>query len=138
VERVRVPEPPVLGQQLHRHDPSQNPRRKAPPGAEESAAVAEIVARAAGETAATPTAAAKGRSLANGETDIRAAVQASLLEIRGAVLPGVQRAVAADGGVKGFAAHLGRLAKALSKGSGSGSGSGTATMGKMGMMRRKS
>jgi hypothetical protein len=111
-------------------------------GAEEAAAAAaEIEASTVGETtAATPTATAKGRSLAKGEADIRAAVQASLLGIRGAVLPGVQRAVAAGGGVKGFAAHLGRLAKALSKGSGSGSGSGggTATMGKKGMRRRKS
>jgi hypothetical protein len=108
------------------------------PGAEEAAAaVAEIEARAAGETtAATSTATAKDRALASGEADIRAAVQASLLGIRGAVLPGVQRAVAAGGGVKGFAAHLGRLAKALSKGSGS--GGGTATMGKKGMRRRKS
>lgn len=71
------------------------------------------------------------RSLATtGEAEIRAAVRRSLLGIRNTVLPGVQNAILADGGIKGFANHLGKLAKTLSKG-----GSGTAS-GKMGMMRR--
>jgi hypothetical protein len=70
------------------------------------------------------------RSLVTGEAEIKAAVRGGLLGIRTMVLPGVRNAIIADGGVKGFADHLGKIAKTISKG-----GGGTPP-GAMGMMRK--
>jgi hypothetical protein len=96
-------------------------------GSTAAAAVEGTIAAEVDTSASTTTA---GRSLVTGEAEIKAAVRVGLLGIRSMVLPGVRNAIAADGGVKGFATHLGKIAKTLSKG-----GSGTPP-GAMGMMRK--
>jgi hypothetical protein len=101
--------------------------RNLPGSTADAAAEDTIAAEAPTATASTITGAT--RSLVTGEAEIKAAVRGGLLGIRSMVLPGVRNAIAADGGVKGFATHLGTIAKTLSKGSGTPPGA-------MGMMRK--